>query len=123
MANPGVYFEIAVTDLQRAMRFYSAVFGFDFVEEDIHGNRMAHLPFHDGARGIAGALAQGETYRPSLHGSLVYLHVDDIAATLQRAALAGGRTLFPRTRAGDHAWVAEIEDCEGNRIGLSEPIR
>lgn len=39
--NPGVYFEIPVLDLERAMRFYTAVFGYQFQREEIHGNAMA----------------------------------------------------------------------------------
>ena len=60
MNNPVTYFEIPVTDLERAIAFYTAVFGFDFERLEIDGNDMAYFPTFDDAPGITGALAQGE---------------------------------------------------------------
>jgi len=118
--NPVGYFEIPVSDLERAMSFYGQVFGYDFVVEEIHGNRMAMFPFSKESSGVTGALAQGEIYRPSLEGSLVYFSVESIDETIRRAEKAGGSTLFPKTQAGEYGFVAELKDSEGNRIGLSE---
>ena len=115
-----MYFEIPVTDMQRAMAFYEAVFGYDFVLENIHGNEIAFLPFEKKEKGITGALAKGKTYKPSHDGSLIYLHVDNINKIIAFAIKHGGRNLFPRTQASEYGFVAEIEDSEGNRIGLSE---
>ncbi|MCE2993683.1 MAG: VOC family protein [Alphaproteobacteria bacterium] len=118
--NPGIYFEIPVTDMQRAKAFYEAVFEYDFVLENIHGNEMAFLPFKEEATGITGALTKGETYKPSHDGSLIYLSVDDINKIISLTIKHGGKKLFPRTQANEYGFVAEIEDSEGNRIGLSE---
>jgi len=120
MSNPGAYFEIAVTDMERARRFYAEVMGYTFTTEIIHGNEMAILPFQDTARGITGALAKGTTYVPSLNGTLIYLSTSNIDATLKKATTSGGSILFPRTAAGDYGYVAELKDSEGNRIGLFE---
>ena len=120
--NPAVYFEIPVTDLQRAQKFYSAVFGFDFTLENIHGNEMAFLPFNSNAPGITGALAKGEIYKPSHNGIVIYLGVKNIDETLAKAKVAGAKILFPKTQAGSYALVAEIEDSEGNRIGLNQSL-
>ena len=118
--NPGVYFEIPVTDMLRAKAFYKAVFGYDFVSENIHKNEMAFLPFNEDVKGITGALAKGDTYKPSKNGSLIYLSVDDIDKIIALTMKHGGKKLFPRTQANEYGFVAEIEDSEGNRIGLSE---
>jgi predicted enzyme related to lactoylglutathione lyase len=120
--NPGIYFEIPVTNMPRAQAFYEAVFGYDFVSGNIHGNEMAFLPFEAGETGITGALAKGKTYKPSHDGSLIYLHVDDINKTIALTVNHGGKILFPRSQANEYGFVAEIEDSEGNRIGLSESI-
>ena len=120
--NPAMYFEIPVTDMKRAIAFYEKVFGFDFQLEEIHGNQMAFMPFQLEGSGISGALAQGEIYKPSLQGTLIYLHAENIDNTLHEAQLAGAKVLFPKTKAGDYSYVAEIEDSEGNRIGLMEPL-
>lgn len=121
-ANPATYFEIPVTDMKRAIAFYQQVFGFDFVLEEMHGNHMALMPFAIDGSGITGALAKGEIYKPSHHGTLIYLRAENIDKTLVRAQLAGAKVLFPKTKAGEYSYVAEIEDSEGNRIGLMEPL-
>ncbi len=118
--NPGSYFEIPASDLDRAMAFYAAVFGYDFTRQTIHGNEMAMFPLNPEAEGISGALAKGEIYVPSKTGSLIYLNVDDINEVLKRVHAHGGATLFPKTRAGDYGYVAEFEDSEGNRVALFE---
>ncbi|UFP92881.1 VOC family protein [Gloeobacter morelensis] len=118
MKNPASYFEIPVVDLDRAMQFYSAVFGYRFEREQIHGNEMALLPIYEGQEGISGALAQGEIYVPSKNGSLIYLNSSDINATLNKVKSNGGDVLLPMTPVGELGFVAEFEDSEGNRIAL-----
>lgn len=120
--NPAMYFEIPVSDMKRAIEFYEKVFGFDFQLEEIHSNQMALMPFDMDGSGISGALAKGEIYKPSLHGTLIYLRTEGIDKTLSRASLAGAKVLFPKAKAGEYAYVAEIEDSEGNRIGLMESL-
>ena len=120
--NPATYFEIPVTDMKRAISFYEQVFGFDFQLEEMHGNHMALMPFAVDGSGITGALAKGEIYKPSHDGTLIYLRTENIDKTLVRAQLAGAKVLFPKTKAGEYSYVAEIEDSEGNRIGLMEPL-
>ena len=121
--NPALYFEIPVVDMKRAMLFYESVFGFDFQIEEIHGNEMAMLPFVTDGAGISGALARGKIYQPSLNGTLIYLRSEDIDETLKRAQSAGAKILFPKTKAGEHSYVAEIQDSEGNRIALIQPLK
>jgi len=38
LRNPGVYFEIPVSDLNRAIAFYSQLFNFTFEQEDFDDN-------------------------------------------------------------------------------------
>jgi uncharacterized protein len=118
--NIGAYFEIPVTDLDRAMRFYSSVFGCEFSREDIHGNEMALFPFNGNNSGITGALAKGESYKPSISGSLIYLSTVNIEDILEKVTSHGGEILFPKTAAGEYGYVAEFKDLEGNRIALFE---
>jgi hypothetical protein len=111
--------EIPVRQLERAIAFYSAVFGIGFGEiVAIHGNRMAYFPFTAGEDGASGALAEGEVYVPTTDGAVIYLSVDDLDATLARATALGSTILFPKTEVGETGYVAEISDSEGNRIAL-----
>ncbi len=118
VSNPVLYFEIPVTDVNRAVQFYKAVFNFDFSLDMIDGNEMALFPLIENGLGISGALAKGETYIPSLNGTLVYFGSSDIDQTLENVLQNGGQILYPKTSVGALGYVAEFKDCEGNRIAL-----
>lgn len=120
--NPVGYFEIPVVDLDRAIGFYTAVFGLRLERRTIDGYDMALFPRSDDAPGASGALARGDVYIPSKTGAIVYFAVDDVDVALKRAEAEGGSVLYPKTAIGMAGFVAEIEDSEGNRIALhSEP--
>ena len=119
--NPVSYFEIPVLDMARAIDFYAAVLGQTCERVQIPGKDMALLPHADGAPGISGALVQGERYVPGNAGARIYMNVVDIPLTLFRAAQSGGAVRRHESAVGDFGCVAEIEDCEGNRIGLYSP--
>lgn len=117
--NPFGWIEIPVRDLNRAKAFYETVFGFDDLPVHEMGPlTMAWFPFKEDSIGAAGALCQGETYEPSQAGTLPYLTAPDIEATLERAEANGGKTLVPKMSIGEYGFVAFMEDCEGNRVGL-----
>jgi predicted enzyme related to lactoylglutathione lyase len=118
MINPVTYFEIPVQNLDRAVAFYQAVFGFTFQRESIDGNQMALFPFHADQAGASGALAKGPSYKPSKDGTRVYFDTIDIDRTLSRAIDHGARLLYPKTAIGSLGYVAEFQDPEGNRIAL-----
>lgn len=117
-SNPVVYFEIPVTDMDRAVKFYSAVFNFDFEKDMIDHNEMALFPFTVTNSGISGALAKGEIYKPTIDGTLIYFKTENIDATLKLALKNGGEMLYPETSNGVFGSVAEFKDSEGNRIAL-----
>jgi uncharacterized protein len=118
-SNPVVYFEIPVTDIDRAIKFYKAVFNFNFDKENIDDNEMALFPFVDEYSGISGALAKGEIYKPTKDGIVIYFKTENIDETLKLAILNYGKILYPKTDNGT-AFVAEFEDTEGNRIALNQ---
>lgn len=111
------YFEIPVTDMDRAIAFYETVFECLFDRQEIDGYDMALFPEIEGA---SGALAQGDVYVPAKTGPVVYFTVESIETVLARVSGAGGQVLYPKKDIGDLGFVAEFEDSEGNRIALSE---
>ncbi len=114
--NIANWFEIPVKDLDRAGAFYEKVFD---VKLALHGH-VAFFPHTSEGPGAAGSLTRFESYEPSHSGTLVYFSVDDIDETLRRVNANGGKTLLPKTRIaiGDFGFIAHVEDCEGNRVGL-----
>jgi predicted enzyme related to lactoylglutathione lyase len=120
MGNPVYYFEIPVTDLDRAILFYEAVFGYKLDRRTVDGYAMAFFPRADDQPGASGALAKGDIYVPSKSGPVIYFDVADVDALLKRAQENGAKILYPKKYIGEAGYVAEIEDSEGNRIALSE---
>jgi predicted enzyme related to lactoylglutathione lyase len=118
--NPCCYFEIPVLDLDRAVSFYSEVFGYDFEREAVDGNEMAWFPLNNAGHGASGALAKGDSYKPSIDGARIYFPVEDIDTTLRKAASLGSKVLYEKTAVPGHGFVAEITDSEGNRIALQQ---
>ena len=116
------YFEIPVSDLERAIAFYSAVFGCEFDRVDVDGNQMANFPSLDGGSGASGALAKGDSYIPGTQGVRVYFDTGSIDEMLAKAVAVGGKVLYPKTSIGELGWVAELEDSEGNCIALSQTL-
>ncbi len=112
------WFEIPVSQLARAQRFYEAVFAMRMTVDTVDGYKMAFFP-GDGQPG--GALVQGDVYVPGKVGPILYFRTANIDAVLARAVTAGGRVLYPKKDIGPNGWVAEFEDSEGNRIALSQP--
>ena len=105
--------------MDRAIKFYSEVFDVEFSRDVIHDCEMAFFPYSDG-QGITGALAKGKIYKPSIEGCLIYLSVQSIDKTMEKALKLGSQELFPKTEVPDLGFSAEFKDCEGNRIALFE---
>ncbi len=118
--NPVTWFEIPVSDMQRATKFYEAALSVKLAPNQMGPLQMAWFPMEKGAAGAAGSLVKGDGYVPSHQGSMVYFTVDAIDATLARIAKAGGKKLFPKTSIGQYGFIAHFEDSEGNRVSLHE---
>lgn len=72
MSNPVFHFEVPVTDMDRAMRFYETVFAIKMRRERVDGYDMAFFPRLPGEPGASGALAKGDAYIPSRTGPILY---------------------------------------------------
>jgi predicted enzyme related to lactoylglutathione lyase len=110
------WFEIPVTDLERAQRFYEAIFETAIPIHDF-GGPMAVFPYEE--PGVGGCLVAGRSH-PSPHGTLVYLNAAGrLDRTLELVETAGGRIDTPKMKVSDTiGYVAHIIDSEGNRVGL-----
>ncbi|MDT7832970.1 VOC family protein [Flavobacteriaceae bacterium S356] len=118
------WFEIPVNDMNRAKKFYEAVFQVPISINDFGGILMGWFPPAEDitAPGISGSLVQHEEYVPSrTHGPLVYFNSQsgDIDHELGRIEEAGGTILKPKILISNEVgYMAVIVDTEGNRIAL-----
>lgn len=114
-----VWFEIPVTDMDRAKMFYEGVFNIAISLVDMQGITMGWFPSVEGSPGAMGALIQQESYIPSHKGTLIYFSSDDVAIELERVEKLGGKILQPKTLISpEHGYMGVFEDSEGNRIAL-----
>tara|TARA_R110002167_G_scaffold143481_18_gene332831 strand:- start:871 stop:1248 length:378 start_codon:yes stop_codon:yes gene_type:complete len=114
------WFEIPVSDMDRAKRFYEAVFDLSISIHDLGEFQMGWFPHEPEKSGAPGSLVKHEMYIPSdKAGALLYFSCIDVSVELGRVEAAGGTILKPRTEiGGGHGFMALIKDTEGNRIAL-----
>jgi predicted enzyme related to lactoylglutathione lyase len=117
MANQIVWCDIPVLDLERAIRFYSAVLGSEVKQEQSPGMTIGILPHNDGE--VGGCLFKSSDDKPSDQGAMIYLNangrLDDAIAAV---AAHGGKILKPKHAIGPYGSRAVILDSEGNRVAL-----
>ncbi len=127
MDNLIVWADIPVTDLDRAMRFYSAVLQRPFVT--MEGMDGVALPGPDEGEDPSGQdmpvafdLVRRQEVTPSHEGCTIYLETGgDAQGMLQRAADAGGQILSPAAFMGEMVGtIGFFQDSEGNRIGVHQ---
>ena len=131
MDNLVVWADIPVTDLDRAMAFYSAVLQLPFVT--VPGMEGIALPGSDqppeesgdggppsGPMPVAFDLVKTEQLKPSMDGCTIYLNADDDPeGMMQRAVAAGGEMIHPVQDMGEMVgWIGHFKDSEGNLIGV-----
>ncbi len=116
MGQPVCHLEIAVTDIERAKKFYSDLFGWTF--RDWAGAPMGYSLFSTGQEWFGGGLMKVDAPRPP-GGIAYYVEVDDVDAHVARATAAGGRVVQPNAQIDpDVGWSALVTDPDGNLVGL-----
>ena len=115
-ANTICWADIPVTNLERAIDFYTAVLGAPVTKQSDPGFEFGLLPHFD--INASGCLAVCKDNQPSQTGPLVYLSVEGRLDDAVQAAEKGGKVLQPKHPIGPHGFRAVIVDSEGNRIAL-----
>lgn len=112
------WFELPVTDLARAKKFYEAAFGLSLTHMDMGPTSMEMFPGEPGAANAGGALVLGEGYVPNGTGTTVYFATEDIDGTNAKIAAAGGSVIVPKMSIGEFGFISQFLDSEGNRVAL-----
>jgi predicted enzyme related to lactoylglutathione lyase len=115
--SSAVWFEIPVTDMKRAKKFYDAVLLTDLQEDDTGPNPMAIFPIKDMKTGNSGHLYPG---KPAAGGNGNTIHLAapaPLEESLERVRQAGG-TVVSDIVAIPPGRFAYCLDPDGNSIGL-----
>jgi uncharacterized protein len=117
MANQIVWCDIPVSELDRAVKFYSAVLGREIKKQDFPGMTVGVLPHNDGE--VGGCLLQNSEEKPSAQGVMIYLAVNGrLDEAIAAVTAHGGKILQPKQDIGPFGFRCVILDSEGNRIAL-----
>ncbi|NND51314.1 MAG: VOC family protein [Flavobacteriaceae bacterium] len=114
------WFEVPVTNMDRAKAFYNAVFNIDIQVQDFGGVQMGWFPYAEGKGGASGSLIQNAAYEPSeTKGVLVYFSSEDLNNEMGRVEAAGGKVVKPKTQISPEVgYMGIFIDTEGNRMAL-----
>lgn len=85
--------ELLVDDVESALAFYTEVIGWDIEEVDMPQCKYYLLKVED--KPVAGIMAKPEGYEEVPNHWGIYITVDDVDQTLEKAILAGGKAIYP----------------------------
>lgn len=115
--NTFCWIDIPVSDLNRAIQFYSHVLNESVQKIDEHGFVFGLLPHTQD--NVSGCLCVMDDRKPSQQGPLIYLNVegrlDDAVDAVNKH---GGKLLKAKEQIGPYGHRALILDSEGNGIAL-----
>jgi predicted enzyme related to lactoylglutathione lyase len=106
MPAPVVFFDIAGPNLQQQSAFYSKVFGWEIAA--------------DGRFTVTVASPLSATLRQDPADKVIYLGVEDVAATLAQVEANGGAVVAPRFEVPGVVILGLFTDPAGNSMGLVE---
>ncbi len=114
------WFEISVSDINRAKKFYETVFDISMDKQEMMGMQMVFFPSENMNGKVSGGLVQSPMHKPSVDGSKVYLNANpDLSVALSKIEAAGGKVVMPKTKISDEVGhMAFFIDSEGNNVAL-----
>lgn len=115
------WFDIYVTDLDRAVEFYQTVLQckLEPIGDPTGETQMMSFPADMGAYGAGGALSKSPHAGPGVGGTIVYFNSEDCAVEESRVEAAGGQVVRPKFSIGEFGFVSLCMDTEGNMVGIA----
>jgi uncharacterized protein len=116
MGQPVAMFEVTSADADRARKFYAELFGWTVTSDPSWGD-WSMVDTGAGESAVVGGIGASES--PGDTGVKIYMRVDDLAASLQRAERLGGSTILgPTDLPEGFGRFALFADPDGNPVGL-----
>jgi uncharacterized protein len=115
------WFDIYVSDLERAVAFYETVLKqkLEPMGDPTGETQMMSFPGDMASYGASGALVKSAHASPGMGGTMVYFSVEDCSVEESRVVAAGGKIVRPKFSIGEFGWVTLCEDTEGNMVGFN----
>jgi predicted enzyme related to lactoylglutathione lyase len=107
-----VWHDLMTTDREKAIAFYTSLFGWECRPVDMGGSIGTYDMLHAGTEGIGGMVPLDPTHGIPSHW-VAYLGVDDVDATCARADATGGKTCVPPMDIPGTGRFAVVEDPTG----------
>lgn len=112
MPNPFAHVELNTDDLKKAKKFYQALFAWKLSDVPNMGYTMI-----DVAGGVGGGM-QKKAMPEAPNAWLPYVMVDDVKATVAKAAKLGAQILLEFQEIGDMGSIGVFADPSGAPIGV-----
>ena len=110
--------EIPARDIDRAAKFYGAIFGKEYDVREDGPRKIVILGQGENNEGGA-SLTQIDGFEPSNNGALAYFNAgDDIDGALKKVAESGGTVVIPKTHMWEGQVYATFLDSEGNTVAF-----
>lgn len=116
--NPVGWFDIHVSNFERAKKFYEMVFSVKLTDLPIEWGKQALFPFSPESQNISGALVEKKEMKPNANNTVVYFETENCVTEEKRIEQAGGKVVQPKMHIGEFGYVSIFIDSEGNTVGL-----
>lgn len=121
MNNPVGWFDIYVTEIERAKSFYETVLNVELnqlsdpTDDSVD---MWSFPSNMEKYGATGALVKMEGMSSGGNSTIVYFSCEDCAEEASRVEAAGGSVQKSKMSIGEYGFIVLAVDTEGNIFGL-----
>lgn len=122
MKNAINWFNIPISDYDRAKSFYETILDIQLMDFDMDGSKMAFFPADED--GVGGSLSESQgQFSPLVNDNVsIYLNAPNLQESLNKVDSAGGKLIMDKTMISpDFGFFGLIVDTEGNKIGLHAP--
>jgi len=121
--NPVVWFEIYVSDLKKAQKFYEQVLNLKLMDLPMpdsagDGMQMMAFPMEMEQDGASGALVKMPGFESGKNSTIIYFRSEDCSIEEARVAEAGGTVFQSKQSIGDYGFMVMAQDLEGNMFGI-----
>jgi hypothetical protein len=118
MQNPVRWFEIYVSDMNRAKSFYEALFKIELSQIPFTEGEMWGFPSNPDKWGCSGALVKMKGLSPSGVSTIIYFASEDCSVEETAIPKLGGKIHKSKMSIGQYGFITLAVDTEGNMIGI-----